>query len=99
MIFICDNFLAINEKQKEGTRDEGTRKERKQEQEQEEEEEEGITNAEQQREEERIRRFLKIVIQLPMELQMLLINRTQRSSSDLISLSDREIAFKSLAFN
>ena len=30
------------------------------------------------------------------ELQMLLTNRTQRSSSDFISLSDREDAFKSL---
>ena len=62
------------------------------------ENEEGTTKDEvQEGEAERIQRFLRIAIRLPMELQMLLMNRTQRSSSDFIPLSDREIAFKSLA--
>ena len=63
------------------------------------ENEEGTTKDEvQEGEAERIQRFLRIAILLPMELQMLLMNRTQgSSSSDFIPLSDREIAFKNLA--
>ena len=46
---------------------------------------------------EKIRRFLRIAIELPIELQMLLMNRTQGSSSIFIPLSERETALKSLA--
>ena len=48
-------------------------------------------------EDENIHRFLKMAIQLPMELQMVLMNRTQGSTSDFISLSDSESALISLA--
>jgi len=42
-------------------------------------------------------RFFQIAVRLPMELQMLLVNRTQKSTLDLIPIDDREQSFKSLA--
>ena len=44
-----------------------------------------------------IRRFFGIAIKLPMNCKMVLMNRSQRSTTDLISIADREEAFKLLA--
>ena len=42
-------------------------------------------------------RFLKVASQLPMELQMVLVNRTWRVSRDFVQLTDSEAGFRDLA--
>lgn len=45
----------------------------------------------------RIHSFLEFCRELPLELLMLVINRSQGISDDIIPYQDREIAFKTLA--
>ena len=106
VLFMCDNFLKIKERKKgpevgeeldEENEEEEQEQEQKEEHEEEEEEFQGQEQEEVREEDRNIQRFLKMAIQLPMELQMLLMNRTQGSSSVFISLSDREAALISLA--
>ena len=96
MIFLCDGLLkfgyiceseAGNQSQN-GNKD-GNRGE---EDEDKDENEVGISGRI-----ESIRRFLKIVSGLHLDLQVLLINRTQGFSADFIEAYDREEAFTHLA--
>ena len=107
-IFLNEELLKFQDvplpprERKRGEQDENKSEQENQhgEQDEEEEEEEEERMRKEEEEERRKRsmiRFLKIAMNLHMDLQMILINRSQRSTDDSISLAHRLIAFSSLA--